>query len=331
VNYLTYAFVVYIQQREKTSQAFRDALQGQYKSSNTQKKKRRWMDPDKTIERQNSAPLLSVSSIRESLEDDVVGSDGHDSNSFHLEDSDEFEYNSPTVRAFRPELMNKLCKQHSAPSLYHSYAGKYDNSGLLTLETAQSLTGSSRSLFAYSESSDDSSRVLSSGFDAEIRKAPLNDASNSRRSFLGFNRHKSMRSVVEEAEQVNLPTDWFNRSCPNMASSVSRPKSFLPPIQSSDLEPFPVFLTEYSNQNAPVVGSSNNMLDDLATPTESPTKGSPNELNITEQYLKMKTSHEDFLLSPIGDGSVDGLFEILEGMEVDGNDKTRDLFEPLPF
>jgi hypothetical protein len=318
-----------VSQREKTSQAFRDALQEQYKSSSSQKKKRRWTDPEKAMERQNSAPLLSVTSIRESLEDDVVGT-GDDEDSYHLEDDMGYN-NSLTDRAIRPELMRKLCKQQSAPSIYHSFVGRYDNSGHQTSET-QSFSGSSRSLYAYSESSDDSFNAHSAGIDAEIRANAWNEGSYSRRSFLGFNRNKSMRSVVEEEKELNVSTDWYNRSCPVISTIDYELSSLLPPIKSSDLEPWSVFSNEFPlNRNGTVRSSSLTMEEKVAFSKESTLKGFNNVLDITDDYLKMKGNQDDLILSPIGDGRVDGLFEMLGGIETDGSQIARDMFEPLPL
>jgi hypothetical protein len=295
-----------------------------------QKKKRRWTDPEKAIERQNSAPLLSVSSIRESLEDDVVGS-GYVKDSFHLEDDMECN-NSVTDRSIRPELTRKLYKQQSAPSIYHSFVGRYDNSGHQTSET-QSFSGSSRSLYAYSESSDDSFNAHSARNDAEIGANPWNEGSYSRRFFLGINRNKSMRSVVEEEKELNAPTDWCNRSCPVISTYDYELSSLLPPIKNSDLEPWSVFSNEVAlNRNGTVIGSSALSFDEkLAYSKESPLKGFNKMLDFTDDYLKMKGNQDDLILSPIGDGRVDGLFEILGGIDTDGNENTRDMFEPLPL
>jgi hypothetical protein len=299
--------------REKTSQAFRDALHEQYKSSNSLKKKRRWVDHEKNFERQNSAPLLCVSSIRESLEDDVLGVNERGSESFQSLLSEPSRNFNSTVRALRPELMNKLCRQQSAPSIFYSYAEKYNcNSGQITPETSHSLSNSSRSLYAASETSEDSYRTHDDENHGALLSVATNIISNKRRVFAaGTSRQLSMRSVMEEATES---PDWLNRSCPNLMASIYEPNyvEFKSQHVSSNCSMFPVgrpdIIVEESVEHC----------------TESPQKG-------VNQILNMK-NHEEFLLSPIGDGSVDGLFEILNGMDVDDdNSNTDDMFEPLPF
>lgn len=306
--------------REKTSQAFRDALHEQYKSSNSQKKKRRWVDNEKIFERQNSAPLLCVSSIRESLEDDVVGMQERGNDSFQSLQSEPSQNFDPSVRAIRPELMNKLCRQQSAPSIFHSYAEKY-NSGQLTPETTHSMSNSSsRSLYAASETSEDSYRTHEEEHHNTLLSVASNIVSNKRRAFAGMNRHQSMRSVMEEAESP----EWMNRSCPNLMASIYEPNrvEFIAQrVSSSDIG---IKIDERKNESMFAVGRPAMIVEEAAEQyTESPQKGFNQVLNVK--------NHEEFLLSPIGDGSVDGLFEILKGMDADDNTNTDDMFEPLPF
>jgi hypothetical protein len=271
--------------------------------------------------------LLCVSSIRESLEEDVVGVDERGNESFHSLQSEQFEQFTPSLRAIRPELLNKLHKQRSAPSLFHSYAEQFHNSaGQLTPETSHSLSGSSRSLYAPSESSDDSFRHGEEDFHGNILAMNSSFGSNKRRAFFGMNRHQSMRSVVEEADQtLDLP-EWLNRSCPNLMATIYEPNHVVfPSKHEDDRESFVAYTVENSTNESLLSNNRRDMILEETSDVESPRKGS-------YQGVSGKINHEEFILSPIGDGSVDGLFEILKGMDtgVDHTD-TSDIFEPLPF
>ena len=220
---------------------------------------------------------------------------------------------TPTVRALRPELMNKLCRQQSAPSIFYSYADSFQGNSDHTPEAIQSLSGSSRSLYAASEHTEGSyrSRTLEEEEEHynEMLSVPTNIISNKRRAFAGMNRHQSMRSVMEEPTQS---PEWLNRSCPNLMASLYEPNSVDFNTVGLSTSMFPV-------------GRPDVIIEENAQQcVGSPHKGSNQVLNVK--------NHEEFLLSPIGDGSVDGLFKILQGMdaECDSTD-TDDMFEPLPF
>ena len=309
--------------REKTSQAFRDALHEQYKSSNLHKKKRRWGDNEKILERQNSAPLLCVSSIRESLEDDVLGMHESGNESFQSLQSESSLNFNPPVRALRPELMNRLCRQQSAPSLYYSYAEKYNSSfGQITPETTPSLSNSSRFLYAASETSEDSFRTHDDENHNALFTVATNIVSNKRRAFAGRNRYQSMRSVMEEATES---PEWINRSCPNLMADIYEPnKVEFKPQHVDSCDSFAGYKrNDCENRSILPVGRPDIILEEnVEQYIESPQK-------VFNQVMNVK-NHEELLLSPIGDGNVDELFEILQGMDVDDEVK-NDMFEPLPF
>ncbi len=230
-----------------------------------------------------------------------------------LETSSQHSHFVPTVRALRPELMNKLCRQQSAPSIFYSYADSFHANSDHTPEAIQSLSGSSRSLYAASEHTEGSYRSRTHEEEeehySEMLSVPTNVISNKRRAFAGKNRHQSMRSVMEEPTQ---PPEWHNRSCPNLMASLYEPNSV-------------DFNTGGMSNSMFPVGRPDVIIEENAQQyVGSPHKGSNQVLNVK--------NHEEFLLSPIGDGSVNGLFEILQGMdaECDSTD-TDDMFEPLPF
>ena len=284
--------------REKTSQAFRDALHEQYKSSNSQKKKRRWIDHEKIFERQNSAPLLSVSSIRESLEDDVLGMHERGNTTFQSLQSELSHNYSPTVRALRPELLNKLCRQQSAPSIFYSYAEKYNsNSGQITPETTHSLSNSSRSLYAASETSEDSYRTNDDEHHSAFLSVATNIESNKRRAFAGTNRHQSMRSVMEEATES---PEWLNRSCPNLMASIYEPNQVeFKTHHVMSCEGFVEYRgNDCKNESKFPAGIPDMIAEENAEHyIESPQKG-------FNQILNLK-NHDEFLLSPIGVVAID--------------------------
>lgn len=259
------------------------------------------------------------------MEDDVVGMHERGNDSYHSLQSESNKNFNPTVRALRPELMNKLCRQQSAPSLFYSYAEKYHSSpGQLTPETAHSLSNSSRSLYAASETSEESYRTHDDDNHSVLLSVATNIVSNKRRAFAGTNRHQSMRSVMEDAAES---PEWLNRSCPNLMASLYEPNNVeFKAHHFNNRDSFVEYTIEdCKNESMLPVGRPDMILEEgVEQCIESPQKR-------FNQILNVK-NHEEFLLSPIGDGSVDGLFEILKGMDVDDdNANTDDIFEPLPF
>jgi hypothetical protein len=133
-----------------------------------------------------------------------------------------------------------------------------------------------------------------------------------------------MRSVVEEATDSR---EWLNRSCPNLMASIYEPNSveYAPQHFSSCGSFVDHKNIDGKNESMLPVGRPDIIIEESVEHfTESPQKGFSQILNVR--------NHEEFILSPIGDGSVDGLFEILKGMDVDDdNSNTGDIFDPLPF
>jgi hypothetical protein len=265
--------------------------------------------------------------------------------------------NSQLERVERPELLHKLHKQHSAPLLNTScFLEESDNfhgarNTDWSLDDNYSLNNTK---FAQDLESEHALEDLL-GEHAEALPAFSDDYTvpNKRHVF----QQRSVRSIIDEAQQTHSTPAWFNNSCPNLSVPVSMgpQASLLLPMDEPEEEPLdpfsrPNMFTEFQhsqplfaetpNKPSLACGKPNRFLDKM----RSKRSQSARQLNARisrsfdgyESPLKLSAStapinHEDIILSPIGDGSTHGLFELLKGME-DGSDRNaEDLFDPIPF
>jgi hypothetical protein len=183
-----------------------------------------------------------------------------------------------------------------------------------------------------------------------------------------FASQKSVTSIIDEARQSKSSPAWFNRSCPNLANNFRfeptyRTDSLLSQVKELEQEePIEEFFDEapcntfawhhsqpdlFSPSN---VGSSpsecskpnflmmNRVMARRAQSVRNlPISSSFDFYETPQQQQKQPATtsplfnHEHLILSPIGDGSTDGLIEKLQGI-VEGSERlTDDIFEPMPF
>lgn len=349
-------------QREKTSQAFRDALADQYKSSTSTKKKRRLKDSPVKLYKQLSAPLLSTSAIRESGEDMMMlgqnsarSASNHPHAAFSAEDDYAVNNNSKFMRV-DPSMDLLLGELDTALSL--SFNGKSDRSiqgkrnGLASQKsvTAVSSIGevqategvpASTTPAWFNRSCPDFSyntlNASSSGMNTHNGmecggNAPLSSMLNQVQEVVGEEDEESL-----DAEQFSYPTmyDNWHHSTPNLFSSTDTMnvlKSSPPSSSSSSSRPRfatrPNLLALSPNKKRSQSLRHFNMGGGSSFSVyHSPEKTSRG---------KGSVSHEDIVLSPIGDGKTEDLFVKLQNIaefSEGANDEEAAVREeiPIPF
>lgn len=349
-------------QREKTSQAFRDALADQYKSSNSAKKKRRLKDMPDRLHKQLSAPLLNRTAIQESSEDILLD-----------------QQSQASSRSSASRYSNATWSNGAQPE----YA--VNNSKFMRVEPNMDLLlGELDTALSLNLNGNDKGQGCIKG------KRDI------------FQSQRSATSVIDEAQgmggavQEQTPA-WFNRSCPDFsydtnssASSVVSRMSIEPNGQMSSMlnqvqelveeeeeEEEPLGAEQFSIPNmyadwhhsTPNLFSSDHTMNFLDNHNESPPSSShqtsrfqsrpnlmmlsPKKRSQSVRHLNMgqassfsvyhspekganrRVNHEDIVLSPIGDGTTEDLFDKLQNIQEfsESGDGDGDCMEPIkiPF
>jgi hypothetical protein len=235
--------------REKTSQAFRDALHDQYKSSNSAKKKRRQVSQAVKLQKAYSASNIGYDAAADPLDAYPPSSkkfmrvDRPTSSSFELQKAysasnlgydaaaDPLDAYPPSskkfMRADRPTSSSfELQKAYSASNL------GYDASA----EPLDAYTPSSSKL--RSSSFDDPDPLMGSLDISEFgSKPPLRRGLSSSQSVVFGG---SSRSVLEfnrsPGKEVVKVGAWFNRSCPNLSIGKKSHEEFGGPSENFEWE-----------------------------------------------------------------------------------------------
>jgi hypothetical protein len=327
-------------QREKTSQAFRDALHDQYKSSNAAKKKRRISEQAIKLHKQSSAPLLSTSAIQGSSEDIVV------------QQRELF----PQARSYSHSNLNNLNNTMTEFTINPEWMRGVENPR-------------DRMNFALGEHNMD---LLLGGLDLNSSSHNHNRHHQQRRNAdkrRMFASQKSATSVVEcvQSSASNQQPPWINRSCPNLSSGEAPPPrpSYRPSplmhdvIQESD-EETPgndihcrlafhdewhhstpdLYTAEPATAQREIVLSDqktslllNRMMKKARSERVLMNTTISNRFHMFEPPQKSAgttqapINHEDLVLSPIGDGSTLDLIDKLQDIE----EHFESFVNPLPY
>jgi len=350
------------EQREKTSQAFRDALADQYKSSNSFKKKRRLQDaPPHQLHKQLSAPMLSSTAIRDSNLD--LSQHSHTSN---ISSQSSSVYSSASYNTSGTE--NNQMYGRPDPSM-DMLLGELDNALSLNfngqdglMERQPKKQRSKRNLFQSTRTV--SQRSATSVIDSEVQ-------------------------IVDSTGRPEVPS-WFNRSCPDF--SYGQNKSLAPssgmgmengPMSSMlnqvqeimeeedeefEAEQFsvPNMYDDWHHSTPNLFGNNDNTMNFMESNSASPPDSSgprkfktrPNLLQLSPKkrsqsvrHLNMggtnsfsvyhspekgshrRLNHEDIVLSPIGDGNTDELFDKLQQIQEFSENNDGDFAETIrvPF
>jgi hypothetical protein len=323
--------------REKTSQAFRDALHDQYKSSNAAKKKRRISEQAIKLHKQSSAPLLSTSAIQGSSDD--------------IEAQRE-QFQRQQQQQQQPQSRN-FGSSSSSSNMIEYTINNNNNPGWMRVDQ-------DRMSFAMMEPNEQNMDLLLGGLD-------LNSSAHSQRGSNAdkrrtFASQKSATSVVENVQLSSQPP-WINRSCPNLTNGQTPPRPAYRPsplmhdvIQESEEEitgndihwrnvhderhhSTPDLYADLSARPDRVMSNHkpslllNRMMKKARSERVLMNTAIGKRFDMFEQPQKgacttqAPIDHEDLVLSPIGDGSTLDLFDKLQGIE----EHFESFVNPLPY
>jgi hypothetical protein len=202
------------------------------------------------------------------------------------------------------------------------------------------------------ENMQQSISVPSGDFDSR-NFVPLSTFKPSKRhSFAGHFGHQSMRCIIDETRQAAAATsEWFNASGPNASAMESATQSTPEMAQHDDHHDEESIVTFTTTSNA--FGErhhSEPQLNALSLPDMSRTIANRGRTNTMSSLTHAANSnfaayecpktpvppeladHDNIELSPIGDGTTCGLFDLLKDFTGDSVSKdSEDLFAPLPF
>jgi hypothetical protein len=320
-------FLVPLRQREKTSQAFRDALHDQYKSSNAAKKKRRISELAIKLHKQSSAPLLSTSAIQGSSDD--------------IDEQREL-FQRQQARNYN---MTEYTISNSSEWLRGTDNNPQDRMAFVMGEPNEQIMDQLLGGLNLNSSSHSQQQQ---------QKQRRNNA-DKRRLFAS---QKSATSVVENVQSSSQPP-WINKSCPNLSGGQTQPRPSYRPsplmhdvIQESD-EETPgndihcrhVF-NEWHHSTPDLYAQPDSVLSDnkpslLLNRMMKKARSERVLMNTTignrfDMFEPPQKSacttqapinHEDLVLSPIGDGSTLDLFDKLQGIE----EHFETFVNPLPY
>jgi hypothetical protein len=346
-----------IVQREKTSQAFRDALHDQYKSSNAAKKKRRLQDQGMQLQRQSSAPLLNTGNMHE-YHGDVVSSNNFES---YVVDNTNF------LLVEQPERQAKMQKRFSAPMINISYMDKGEGDGNFAgVPSAHNfmLNDYSANVFKFQRNdqaqqglqamqqnmglptgdfeSMPQTMSLPSGEFESRNFVPLSSFKPSKRhSFAGQFGHESMRCIIDEARQTMAAVQQAAPMLPQCeepddASIITfPPKNMFGERHHSEPRLTSHSLNQLEGSCAPSTMERINTMPSLSQSSTSQVNNNSFDIFDSRPKTPVNTgpaNDDNIELSPIGDGTTCGLFDIFKDFTAEGCDKdSDDLFAPLPF
>ena len=348
IDSLSILFVVSLQ-REKTSQAFRDALADHYKSSNSAKKKRRIQD-EPMLYRQLSAPTLNRSAILESDEDTLdqisqassrsSASSLYSHQASRISGQDEYNTNSSKFMRVEPNMDVLLGELNTVLSLnldglnsnLDGIKGKRDifqsrKSATSVIDNAQFLDGSVQQKTAdwFNRSCPD----FSYNPRASMTSGSLEPGGNmsSMLNQVHAITEEEEESIEEQFSYPNVYADWHH-STPNLFSSVDAmhltdshydAQSFDNPTPQFKTRPSLAMLSPKKKSQS--IRHLNMGHTGSFSVYHSPPKGANRRVN-----------HEDIVLSPIGDGNTDDLFDRLQQIQEFteyGDGDFVDLIDPI--
>jgi hypothetical protein len=247
-----------------------------------------------------------------------------------------------------PSAHNFMLNDYSA-NAFKFQRNDQNQFGLQNLQQQQNMGLASNEF----ENMQQSISVPSGEFDSRNFVPLSNFKPSKRHSFAGHFGHQSMRCIIDETRQAAANSEWFNASGPNV--SAMEPTTQSPPEMAQrddhDEESIVTFTTTSNafgerHHSEPQLNAL--ILPDMShgiasrgrTHTMPSLTHASKHVNSTfETYECPKTpvppelaDHDNIELSPIGDGTTCGLFDLLKDFTGDSAGKdSEDLFAPLPF
>lgn len=295
-------------QREKTSQAFRDALHDQYKSSNAAKKKRRIQEQAQKLHKQHSAPMLSRTAILQSTNDLATERHGFMQGGGYAHD-DYAVNNSKWMRVETNHDRMTYANEEPTESRMDLLLGELNLDGesdkrrmFASQKSATSVIEDIQSQPAWFNRSCPN---LKASQPMEIRSSPLFD--------------EPIQECDEKMEDFSISqrsgssaTAWHH-STPNLFDQ--------PMLESSPMH------VGSSTADQFYAGALKKARSDRHINTGRFDLFEQSDKGTSIAQPKRPLFQEDIVLSPIGDGSTRGLFEKLQGIE----ETVDEFLDPLPF